>query len=218
MTLVLHSHPLASFCQKVLVALYENGTPFTKTFVDLADPAERDKFMKLSPLGLMPVLEDRARGETMAETSIIIDYLDQYFPGPVRLIPADRGPARAVRAADRFYDLHVQEPMQKIVVDRLRPDGQADPFGVEQARQKLATVYAMIDREMADRTWAAGQAFSMADCAAAPALYYAEKVQRFGAGQRNLAAYHARLTERPSFARAVEEAAPYYHNFPYANG
>ncbi|MER2535473.1 MAG: glutathione S-transferase family protein [Rhizobiaceae bacterium] len=218
MTLTLHSHPLASFCQKVLIALYENGTPFDKVFVDLGDPAERDRFMKLSPLGLMPVLVDSARGETIAETSIVIDYLDQHFPGPVKLVPDDRDLARAVRAADRFYDLHVQDPMQKIVIDRLRPEGQADPFGVEQARQKLATVYAMIDREMAGRTWAAGDAFSMADCAAAPALFYAEKVQRFDPGQEHLAAYHARLMARPSFARALEEAQPYYHHFPYAKG
>lgn len=218
MTLTLHSHPLASFCQKVLIALYENGTPFDAAFVDLGDAAARERFMTLSPLGLMPVLVDSSRGETIAETSIIIDYLDQYFPGPVRLLPDDRDSARAVRAADRFYDLHVQDPMQTIVIDRLRPEGQTDPLGVAQARQKLTTVYGMIDKAMAGRVWAAGETFSMADCAAAPALFYAEKVQRFEVGQTTLAAYHARLMARPSVARAIAEAQPYYHHFPYANG
>jgi glutathione S-transferase len=214
MSLTLHFHPLSSFCQKVLIALYENGTPFTPHLVNLGDPAAHAELLKLWPIGKFPVLVDGARDRIVPETTIIIEYLDQTFPGPTRFIPTDPDVARAVRFADRFYDLHVMDPMQKIVADWLRPAASKDPLGVEQARARLATAYEVIERDMATRRWAAGDSFSMADCAAAPALFYADKIAPFGDTHRNIAAYFARLTERSSYARVLAEAQPYMHLFP----
>lgn len=214
MSLTLHSHPFASFCQKVLIALYENETPFAAHLVDLGDEAARKAFQALSPLGKMPVLEDRARGRVVAESSIVIEYLALHYPGPVALVPADLEAALEARMRDRFYDLYVHGPMQAIVGDRLRPAGSEDPFGVAAARAGLRTAYGMIEAEMRGRTWALGEAFSIADCAAAPALFYADWVEPFGAEHRHVAAYLDRLKQRPSFARVVEEARPYRNLFP----
>jgi glutathione S-transferase len=216
MSLTLYFHPLASFCQKVLVALYENDTPFAPHLVDLSDEAASAPFKKLWPIGKMPVLRDEARDRTIPESSIIIEYLAQHYPGRTRLVPEDPDLARQMRLRDRFYDLYVQEPMQKVVTDRLRPAGAHDPFGVEQARTLLQTAYGMIDQEIATRTWAMGHAFGMADCAAAPALFYANLVVPFGDAHRNVARYLERLMQRPSFARVVEEARPYFALFPQA--
>jgi glutathione S-transferase len=214
MSLTLHFHPLASFCWKVLIALYENDTPFTPVIVDLGDARSRAAFLELWPAGKFPVLRDEQRDCTVPESSIIIEYLAATHPGPVDLVSTgDR--ARQIRLADRFYDLHVHEPMQKIVGDRLRPEGNTDPFGVEQARAQIRTAYAMIERDMKSQEWAAGTAFTMADCAAAPALFYANKVEPFGAGQTELSRYHDRLMNRPSVARVIEEAQPYFRFFPY---
>jgi glutathione S-transferase len=210
MSLILHSHPFAAFCQKVLIALHEAGTPFEERLVDLGDPAQRATFLKLSPFGKMPALQDGAR--VVLESSIIIEYLDQHHPGPAPMLPADQ--ALEVRAKDRFYDLYVADPMQRIVGDRLRPEGQEDPMGVEAARGTLRTAYGLIEAEMADRTWAAGEAFTMADCAAAPALFYADWVEPIGDERPNTKTYLARLCARPSFARAVEAARPYRPLFP----
>lgn len=219
MSLILHFHPLSSFCQKVLVALYENDTPFTPNLVDLGDATARAALQELWPIGKFPVLRDEARGETVPESSIIIEYLDRHYPGRTPLLPADAEAALRTRLADRFYDLYVQEPMQKIVGDRLRPADGKDPFGVAQARARLETAYGIIERDMAAmnaaaKTWATGETFTMADCAAAPALFYANMVMPFGAAHRNVAAYFARLMERPSYARAIREAQPYLDMFP----
>ena len=214
MSLQLHMHPLASFCQKVLIALYENGTPFTPHLVDLGDAASSAAFKRLWPIGKMPALRDEARDRTVAESSIIIEYLDQHYPGGTRLIPSDPALALEVRFGDRFYDSYVHEPMQKIVTDRLRPAGMNDPHGVEQARALMQTAYGMIDHAMQSRPWAAGDAFTMADCAAAPALFYANKVAPFGETHANIAAYFARLMERASVARVFREAEPYLKYFP----
>jgi glutathione S-transferase len=214
MSLQLHMHPLASFCQKVLIALYEHGTPFTPRLVDLGDAAASARFKALWPIGKMPVLRDDMRDRTIAESSIIIEYLDQHYPGVTPLIPSDPELALQTRFGDRFYDLHVHEPMQKIVTDRLRPPGMNDAYGVEQARALLQTSYAMIERLMQSSTWAAGDAFTMADCAAAPALFYASKVAPFEKTHPRLAAYFSRLMERPSFARVRREAEPYLGLFP----
>ena len=214
MTLRLYFHPLSSFCQKALVALYENDTPFEPVIVGLGDPAQRDALLKLWPMGKFPVLRDDARDRTIPESTIIIEYLDQFYPGRTRLVPADPELAWQMRLRDRFYDLYVNEPMQKIVGDRRRPLDAKDPHGVEQARARLQGAYAMIEQEMAPRTWALGDAFTMADCAAAPALFYANLVQPFGDMHENVAAYFERLMARPSFARAVAEAKPYFHLFP----
>ncbi|MET3519350.1 MULTISPECIES: glutathione S-transferase family protein [Mesorhizobium] len=218
MSLTMHLHPLASFCWKPLIALYENGTPFDVVIVDLGNEQSRAAFLRLSPAGKMPVLRDEARGQTVPESTIVIEYLAVHYPGPTALIPADADLARQVRTADRFYDFYVQEPMQKIVGDRLRPQGQTDPFGVEQARAQLRASYAIVETEMQSRIWAVGETFTMADCAAAPALFYANKVEPFGDRFPAVRRYHDRLVERPSFARVIEEAQPYFKFFPYNDG
>jgi glutathione S-transferase len=214
MSLTVYLHPLASFCQKVLIALYENGTPFTPQIVDLGDPASAASFKKVWPIGKFPVLRDERRDRTIPETSIIIEYLEQHYPGPAPMLPDDPELALQTRLWDRFYDLHVSEPMQKIVGDRLRPEGQHDPAGVQQARSALATSYAVIEREMAHKTWAAGDSFGMADCSAAPALFYANLVAPLDEAHPHARAYLARLMERPSFVRVVAEAKPYFASFP----
>ena len=214
MTLKLYYHPLASFCQKVLIALYENDTPFEPHIVDLADARSAADFKKMWPIGKMPVLRDDAKDRTVPESSIIIEYLAQHYPGRTQLLPPDAELARQTRLRDRFYDFYVHEPMQKIVLDKLRPKGKNDPYGVEQVRSLLATAYGMIDQEMAARTWAMGEDFSMADCAAAPALFYANEVMPFADTHKTVARYFDRLMKRPSFARAVKEAQPYFALFP----
>jgi glutathione S-transferase len=214
MSLKLYFHPLSSFCQKVLVALYENDAPFEPQIVDLGDETASAEFKRIWPIGKFPVLRDEAKDRTIPESSIIIEYLGQHYPGRTQLIPADADRARQTRFRDRFYDLHVHEPMQKVVGDRLRPAPNKDPYGVEQAKARLQTAYGMIDREMTTKSWAMGDAFSMADCAAAPSLFYANLVMPFGDTHKNVARYFGRLMERPSFARAVKEAQPYFHMFP----
>jgi len=212
MPLTLYYHPLSSFCQKVLVALYEDDTPFVPRLIDLRDAASRAELLKVWPIGKFPVLCDGDR--TIPESSIIIEYLAQHYPGKTQLVPADADLARQTRMRDRFYDLYVDVPMQKVVGDRLRPAGNKDPFGVEQARAALQTAYGMIDQDMTSKTWAMGDSFSMADCAAAPALYYANLAAPFGETYRNVETYFERLMERPSFARVVKEAEPYRAMFP----
>lgn len=216
MSLVLHYHPLSSFCWKVLIALYENRTAFTTVHVDLGDPASRAPFVAIWPLGKFPVLQDQTRGVTVPESSAIIDYLDNYHPGPVRFTPQDPDLAWRTRLWDRFLDLHVHLPMQKIVGDRIRPADQKDPFGVAQARQQIADAYGIFEAEMGTRDFAAGEEFGLADCAAGPALFYADKVAPLGTGHLNISRYLARLQARPSFARVLEEAAPYFRLFPSA--
>ncbi|MFT3769144.1 MAG: glutathione S-transferase family protein [Minicystis sp.] len=214
MSLVLHFHPLSSFCQKVLVGLYEFGVPFEKHLVDLSKEAERAALCALWPMGKFPVLRDEAKGRTVPESSIILEYLDRHYAGATRLCPSDPDRARECRLRDRFYDLYVNVPMQKIVTDKLRPEGQHDPFGVAEARAQLERAYGMADEQMRESTWAMGDEFSMADCAAAPALFYASKVLPFGGRWPHLAAYYERLSKRPSFARVLAEAQPYLAMFP----
>jgi glutathione S-transferase len=214
MSLKLYFHPFSSFCQKALIALYENDTPFEPHIVDLMSETSRADFKKIWPIGKMPVLRDEAKDRTIAEASIIIEYLAQHHAGKTQLVPADADLAWQTRMRDRFYDLYVNEPMGKIVTDTLRPAGKNDPHGVEQAEALLRTAYGMIEQEMRTRTWAMGDAFTMADCAAAPAMFYANLVMPFGDTYKNAAAYLGRLMERPSFARAVKEAEPYRALFP----
>ena len=214
MSLKLYFHPLSSFCWKALIALYENGTPFTPVSVDLSNEIERAALLKLWPIGKFPVLRDDATDRTVPESSIIIEYLDNQYPGPTRFIPAEARLALQTRPRDRFYDLYVHLPMQKIVGDRFRPEGSKDPHGVTEAKARIQSCYAMIDKEVAARTWAMGDAFTIADCAASPALFYANKVVPFGDAHTNLAAYFERLKARPSFARVLKEAEPYFAMFP----
>ena len=214
MSLTLYFHPLSSFCHKVLVALYENGTPFTPHLVDLGNETSRAAFLKIWPVGKFPVLRDDAKDQMIPESSIIIEYLDRHYPGKTKFIPDDSDLAWQVRLRDRLYDLHIHDPMQKIVGDRLRPTSSKDLFGVEQAKTRMRTAYDLMDAEMATRTWAVGATFSLADCSACPALFYADLTVPFVGTHKNLAADFARLKQRPSFARTIEEARPYFHMFP----
>ncbi|MFK2878828.1 glutathione S-transferase family protein [Rhodanobacter hydrolyticus] len=215
MSLLLYMHPLSSFCHKVLIALYENDTPFEPRMVRLDDEASREDFRKVWPILRFPVLRDETRGRTVPESSIIIEYLALHYPGRTTLVPIGPQAALAVRERDRFFDLYLHVPTQKIITDRMRPEGGHDPIGVDQARTQLRTAYALLDQEMSQRTWAAGNEFTMADCAAAPPLFYsawAEPVDDFP----HIAAYRQRLMERPSFARALREAEPYLQFVPKA--
>src|ERR1700761_3983207 len=214
MSLTLYYHPLSSFCWKALIALYENDTPFTAQMVNLGDEAERAALLKLWPVGKFPVLRDEARDQTIPETSILIEYLDLHYPGRTRFIPAAPDAAWQTRLRDRFYDLYVHLPMQKIVGDRLRPETGRDPHGEEEARARLRSSYGMIEQQMAKSDWAMGEAFGLADCAALPALFYADKVEPFGDKHKNTAAYLDRLKARPSVARVLTEAEPYFKMFP----
>jgi len=215
MALTLYYHPLASFCQKVLVALYENETPFTGHVVDLADAEASAGFLGLWPVGKIPVLRDESRDGTVPESTIIIEYLDHHYPGERRLLPEDEVHRLDARLWDRFFDLHVQLPMQEIVTDRLRMEGEHDPRGVADARMALEIAYDMIERRMEGRTWAVGEAFGIADCAAAPALFYAGIVEPFSDNHPHATAYFERLAERRSFRRVIAEARPYFHMFPF---
>jgi glutathione S-transferase len=214
MSLELYFHPFSSFCQKVLVALYENDTPFEPRIVDLADETSSAQLKKIWPIGKFPVLRDDAKDRMIRESSVIIEYLALHYPGKTQLVPADGDVAWQTRMRDRFYDLYVNVPMQKVVGDRIRPAGKNDPHGVSEAKAMLETAYRIIDEEMEAKTWAMGNAFGMADCAAAPAMYYANLVMPLGREHGNAAAYLGRLLERPSFARAVREAQPYRALFP----
>jgi glutathione S-transferase len=217
MSLTLHFHPLSSFCWKALIALYEHGTEFTPKSVDLGTPEERAALSKLWPIGKFPVLQDDARQQIIPESSVIIEYLDQHFAGSTRLIPADPELALQTRLRDRFYDLYVHLPMQKVMGDRLRPGDKRDPHGGAEARAQLRTSYNMIDQQMAAGGWAMGAAFSLADCSAFPALYYGNVAEPFGANHTHLNAYLERLKARPSVARVIKEAEPYFHMVPKDN-
>lgn len=212
--LTLHMHPLASYCWKVLLALYETGIPFQTVEID-GHPTENAAYANLWPIAKMPLLQD---GEVVVpESSIIIDYLQVRHRGSIDLIPADADAAREVRLWDRFFDLYVHTPMQKIVLDRLRPDSGRDPVGVDEARDTLDTAYAMLDRMLTARPWAAGDTFSMADCAAMPPLFYVDAVHPYRAAYPALSAYFERLVGRPSAQRVIREAQPWMHCFPFAD-
>ena len=217
MSLKLYFHPLASFCHKALIALYQNSIPFEPIVVDLTDPASSAAFRKVWPMAKMPVLRDETRDRTVAESSIVIEYLDAFYPGATRFVPSDPDRAWQTRMWDRFYDHYVQEPMQKIVTDRLRPAGDADAYGVEQAKKQLLEAYKVAEPMMQSKTWAMGEDFTLADCAAAPALFYANTVMPFGRTEKNLSDYLERLMGRSSFARVLEEAQPYFSLFPMEN-
>jgi len=212
MTLVLFGHPFSSYCQKVLVALYENATPFRFRAFGPDDPAAAEEWAALWPLKRMPVLQDGAR--TVMEASVIVEYLDLRHPGPQRFLPAGPEAALAVRLLDRVFDNYVMTPVQRIVFDHMRQPEARDAQGVAEAHALLASAYDWLEGELAGRAWAAGADFGLADCAAAPALFYADWVHPIGPARPRLAAYRARLLGRPSFARAVDEARPYRSFFP----
>ena len=215
MSLTLYFHPFSSYCQKALIALYENETPFAPRHINLGDPADAAALKALWGARKFPVLRDEARAETIPESSIIIEYLAQHYPGPSKLIPADGDAARRVRLMDRFFDFYVSDQVTKVVTDTFRPAGKNDALGVEQARATLRNSYGILEQELAGKRWATGSSFTLADCAAAPALFYANLILPVH-GHRNTAAYLDRLLTRPSFARALKEARPtLMAGFPY---
>lgn len=210
MALTLYAHPFSSYCQKALIALYENDTPFAYRM--LGDAAAMGELEALWPMKRFPVLVDGDR--TVMEATIIIEHLGLHHPGPVRLIPADAKAALEIRTMDRFFDNYVMTPQGKIVLDAIRKPENRDRHGVAEARAMLDTAYRWLDAKMAGRDWAAGESFSLADCAAAPALFYADWTHAIGEQFGNVRAYRRRLLARPSFARAVDEARPYRPLFP----
>lgn len=210
--LTLYAHPISSYCWKALIALYENDTPFE---FHLLDQSTWSDFAQKWPVARMPALDDSDRNQFVPEATIVIEYLDRHYRGPTRFIPDDADAAREVRLWDRFFDNYVQTPMQKTVGDRIRPEGRKDPHGVEDAKRMIATSYDVLEQQLGERQFAVGDRFSMADCAAAPALFYAAKNVAMDAHPRS-AAYLERLKQRPSFARTLQEAEPYFHLYPGA--
>ena len=211
--LALYGHPFSSYTQKVLIALYENGTPFELLNLDPAETVSHSAdWLRHWPLAKFPVLVDGDR--TVVESSIVIEHLQLAHPGPVQLIPADPRAALDVRFMDRFFDLHVTAPVQHAVNAALTGNAERKAEGVAWAAEKLEKAYAWLEGMWAGRTWAAGESFSLADCAAAPSLFYADWTHPIAATYPRLRAYRARLLARPSFARAVEGGRPYRHYFP----
>lgn len=212
MSLTLYAHPFSSYCQKVLIALYENETPFTFRMLGPENPDAFAELRELWPIGKFPMLVDK--GDTVVESSIIIEHLGLFHPGPIRLLPVDPRAALAVRFMDRFFDAHVMNVMQVPVSEALRREGGRKELALREAASALDTAYAWLEHRLAGQVWAVGDSFSLADCAAAPALFYADWVHGIGVDYPALRAYRSRLLARPSFARAVEEARPYRPLFP----
>ena len=212
MSLALYGHPFSSYTQKVLVALYENDTPFEFRHLGPEAPRHTAEWLQRWPLRKFPVLVDDERD--VVETSIIVEYLELAHPGPVRLLPTDPMAALDVRFLDRFFDLHVMEAMQVAVDSALKRVPLRSDEGLALASERLERAYAWLEGCLAGRTWAAGADFTLADCAAAPALFYADWTHRIPDAFPVLRAYRARLLARPSFARAVEEARPFRPLFP----
>ena len=213
MNLKLYMHPLSSYCHKALIAFYENDIPFEAMRVD--DAKVGAEFKSMWPVGRFPVLRDERREAMVPESSIIIEYLALHHPGKVKLIPDDPDVARKVRMRDRFFDNYLHAPMQKFVFDRLRPEDKRDPYGVDEARTMYRTALDMVETAMTGSTWAMGGDFTMADCAAAPPLFYGNRFfGSFRSSHKNVAAYLDRLMARPSYARVLKEAEPYFHMLP----
>ncbi len=214
MSLKLYMHPLSSYCHKALIAFYENNIPFEIMRVD--DPAIHAEFKSLWPVGRFPLLKDESRGGWLVpESSTIIEYLAQYYPGAVKLVPEDPDLARRARMIDRFYDNYLHTPMQKFAFDRNRPEEKRDAYGVDEARALFRTALDLVNADMANKIWALGDTFTMADCAAAPPLFYGNMMLgSFRETHKNATAYLERLMARPSYARALKEAEPFLHMVP----
>lgn len=207
---ILYAHPFSSYCQKAIVAFYERGVPFQMRMVE--EPGAMDELRALWPFGKFPVMVEG--GRTFIEASIIIERVDQIAGGGPVLIPSDPALALEARFMDRVFDNHVHTYQGRCVYDALRPEDRRDPHGVAEAKASLDTAYAWLDQRMADRTWAAGEVFTLADCGAAPALLYAHWTHPIPESLTHLWAYRRRLLARPSYARALDEARPYRHYFP----
>lgn len=210
--LTLYGHPISSFTWKVLVALYENATPFEPITVDQNTYAD---FIALWPMGKFPVLLDSDRNALVTETSVIIEYLDTYYPGVTRFVPKNTDAALEVRRWDRVFD-HLNVTMSKVVVDNIRPADQRDAYGVEEAKRIISGIYGVIETQLADRAFSVGDSFTLADCSAAPALWYATRNVPLDGAFPRIAAYLERLNDRPSFKRALKESEPLFHMYPGA--
>ncbi len=210
MPLELYGHPFSSYTWKALIAFYENDTPFT--FRNLEEPGAAQELEARWPLKLFPVLAEGKR--TVVEATAVIEYLQIHHPGPVALLPADPDLSVQVRMLDRIFDNYVMGMMQKPVIDAMLPEDRRDPIALDQAMARLDTIYAWLDTHLAGRTWAGGDCFTLADCAAAPSLFYADWVRPIPEALAHLRAYRARLLARPSVVRCVEDARPYRHYFP----
>jgi glutathione S-transferase len=210
MALTLHYHPLSSHCWKLLIAIDELGAPFEPRLVNLGDPAERATFAALWPTAKIPLLMDGER--VVPETAIQIEYLNRRMVG--ELLPADFDAQLQVRLWDRLFDCYVMDPMQRYIAQLLRPDAERDARAQTEAVKLLDMAYDMIESRMGDHAWAAGQGFSMADCTAAPALFYAATIQPLSDQHARLAAYFERLMARPSVANAIEQARPFFRYYP----
>jgi glutathione S-transferase len=208
----LYYHPVSSYSQKTVMAFHEKGVTFEPKIVSLMDPQQKAEYRKVHPLAKLPLLVDEKAGRTIPESSIIIEYIDRHCPGGTKLIPDDPDLARQVRFKDRMMDLYVNDSMSKILFDGMRPEGKHDTIGVDDAKGRLDALFAVMDRDLEGKTWAMGDTFSMADCAAAPALAYCRMVHPFDA-HKNLSAYASRLFERPSFAKVHKEAEPFLAAF-----
>ena len=209
MSLEFFGHPFSSYTQKVLIALWADGTDFNYRMVE--DPANMEELRQHSPYGLFPLLIDN--GQPVLESSTIIEHLHAHYRGPNDWIPEGET-GRRTRFLDRFFDLYVMGNMQRPVSDSLRPEGNKDPFGVNKARGDLHKAYDWLEANLGQGPWAVGDQFTMADCAAAPSLFYADWVEEIGSDRPKLAAYRARLLEHPAVARAVDEGRPYRGYFP----
>jgi glutathione S-transferase len=210
--LTFYGHPISSFTWKALIALYENDTPFDFITVDQTTFAD---FIAKWPMGKFPVLLDSDRKTMTTETSVIIEYLDTYYPGRTRFIPKDIDAALEVRRWDRVFD-HVNTTMAKVVLDNIRAEGQHDPIGVEEAKRAVHAAYSVIEAQLGDRDFIVGDSFTMADCAAAPALWYGVRNVPLDGKYPRIAAYRERLNARPSFARCLKGCEPLFHLYPGA--
>ena len=214
MPLTLYYHPLSSYCHKVLVALYENDVAFEARTIDLGAEKDRAELGALWPLCKFPVLRDMERERNVPESSIIIEYLDRFAAVKHPLIPGDFNGALQVRLWDRIFDNHVHRHVQDIVLDKIL----GSKGDMAAARASIQTAYAMIDKQLESLPWAAGQTFSMADCAAAPALFYAHTLEAFPQQHVHLRAYFDKLMDRPSVQRVLAEARPYFAMYPFYSG
>jgi glutathione S-transferase len=210
--LILYGHPISSYTWKVLTALYENGTPFDFITVDQSTYAD---FIAKWPMGKFPILLDSDRRAMITETSVIIEYLDRYYPGRTRFIPEDFDAALEVRRWDRVFD-HLNTTMSKVVLDNIRAEGQHDPVGVEEAKRIIHGIYGVVETQLGEREFIVGDSFTMADCSAAPALWYGVRNVPLDGKYPRIAAYRKRLNARPSFARCVKGAEPLFHLYPGA--
>ena len=214
MSLTLYYHPLSSYCWKALIALYEAQVDFTARVINFGDEADFAALKAVWPLGRFPVLADEARGMNVPEATIIIEYLARHEPGAARLLPSDPDLALRTRLRDRLFDNYVHDPLQRVVAERMRPDDQHDPLGAQQSRDLIRKGYGLVEPE---GEWAMGDDFTLADCAAFPALFYADYAVSLNEWPA-LRAYLERLKARPSIQRVLAEKEPFFHWFPLKDG